>query len=50
MNKFVKFIISIIMYGEFKKGIKFSLPLVAASYGIFYMISTFGGTLLMGGL
>lgn len=45
----VAFIISIIMYGEFKKGIKFSLPLVAASYGIFYLISTFGGTLLMGG-
>lgn len=44
------FIISIIMYGEFKKGIKFSLPLVAASFGIFYIISTFGGTLLMGGL
>ena len=44
------FIISIIMYGEFKKGIKFSLPLVAASFGIFYIISTFGGTLLLGGL
>ena len=45
----VAFIISIIMYGEFKKGIKFSLPLAAASFGIFYMISTFGGNLLMGG-
>ena len=44
------FIISIIMYGEFKKGIKFFLPLVAASFGIFYIISTFGGTLLLGGL
>lgn len=45
----VGFIISIIMYGELKKGIKFSLPLLAASFGIFYMISTFGGNLLMGG-
>ena len=45
----VSFIISIIMYGEFKKGIKFALPLIAASYGIFYIISTFGGGILMGG-
>lgn len=45
----VGFIISIIMYGEVKKGIKFSLPLVVASFGIFYFISTFGGSLLMGG-
>ena len=44
------FIISIIMYGEFKKGIKFSLPLATASFGIFYVISTFGGTMLLGGL
>ena len=46
----VGFIISIIMYGEIKKGIKFSLPLAASSFGIFYIISTFGATLLMGGL
>ena len=45
----VGFIISIIMYGEIKKGIKFSLPLAFASFGIFYVISTFGGSLLMGG-
>lgn len=45
----VGFIISLIMYGEIKKGIKFSLPLVAVSFGIFYFISTFGGSLLMGG-
>lgn len=45
----VGFIISLIMYGEFKKGIKFSLPLVAASFGIFYFISTFWASLLMGG-
>ena len=45
----VGFIIGLLMYGELKKGIKFSLPLVAASFGIFYLISTFGGSLLMGG-
>ena len=45
----VGFIISIIMDGEVKKGVKYSLPLVVASFGIFYFISTFGGTLLMGG-
>ena len=45
----VAFIISLIMYGEFKKGIKFALPLAAASFGMFYLISTFGGSLLMGG-
>ena len=45
----VGFIISLLMYGEFKKGIKFSLPLLAASFGIFYFISTFGKSLLMGG-
>ena len=46
----VAFIISIIMYGEIKKGIKFSLPLVVVSFSVFYFISTFGGSLLMGGL
>ena len=45
----VAFIISLIMYGEFKKGIKFSLPLLAASFGIFYMVTTFGGSMFMGG-
>ena len=45
----VGFIISIIMYGDVKKGIKYSLPLAVGSFGIFYFISTFGGTLLMGG-
>lgn len=44
----VGFIISIVMYGKIKKGIKFSIPLVGASFGIFYIISTFGAT-LMGG-
>ena len=46
----VAFIISIIMYGEVKKGIKFSLPLATVSFGIFYFISTLGGSLIMGGL
>ena len=46
----VAFIISIIMYGDVKKGIKFTLPLVCSSFGIFWFISTFGGSLLMGGL
>ena len=45
----VGFIISIIMYGDVKKGVKYSLPLAVGSFGIFYFISTFGGTLLMGG-
>ena len=45
----VAFIISLIMYGEFKKGIKFSLPLASASFCIFYLVSTFGGSFLMGG-
>lgn len=45
----VGIIISIIMYGEIKKGIKFSLPLTTVSFGIFYILSTFGGNILMGG-
>ena len=45
----VGFIISIIMYGDIKKGFKFSLPLATAAFAIFYFISTFGGSLLMGG-
>lgn len=44
----VGFIISVIMYGEVKTGLKFSLPLAAVSFGIYYIISTFGGTLIMG--
>ena len=44
----VGLIISIIMYGDLKKGIKFSLPLAVASFGVFYFISTFGTSLLMG--
>ncbi|MDR2873703.1 MAG: hypothetical protein LBV42_03030 [Methanobrevibacter sp.] len=36
------FIIGIILYPDFKKGLKYSIPLVILSYSIFYMISTFG--------
>ena len=42
-------IISVIMYGSFKKGIKFSVPIVVVSYGIFYLISNFGASLIAGG-
>lgn len=42
----VGLIISVILYGEFKKGIKFSIPLVLVSYIIFYIISNFAGQLL----
>ena len=45
----VGFIISLIMYGDIKKGIKFSFPLTAASFIIFYIVSTFGGSMLVGG-
>ena len=45
----VAFIISIIMYGNVKKGIKFAIPLAAVSFAIFYFISTFGGDMIMGG-
>ena len=42
-------IISVIMYGNFKKGIKFSVPVVVVSYGIFYLISNFGVSMFAGG-
>ncbi|MBQ2636229.1 MAG: type II secretion system F family protein [Methanobrevibacter sp.] len=45
----VAFIIGIIMYGDVKKGIKFSLPLLTGAFAIFYFISTFGGSIFMGG-
>lgn len=45
----VGFIISIIMDGDVKKGVKYSLPLAVGAFGIFYFISTFGGSILMGG-
>lgn len=42
-------IISVIMYGSYKKGIKFSVPIVVVSYGIFYMISNFGASMFAAG-
>ena len=42
-------IISVIMYGNFKKGIKFSVPIVVVSYGIFYLISNFGVSMFASG-
>lgn len=45
----VGFIISIIMEGDVKKGIKYSLPLATAAFGIFYFVSNFGGNIIMGG-
>ncbi|WP_407380044.1 type II secretion system F family protein [Methanobrevibacter sp.] len=42
-------IISVIMYGSFKKGIKFSIPIVVVSYGIFYLVSNFGLSMFAGG-
>ena len=45
----VGLIISVIMYGSFKKGIKFSVPIVVVSYGICDLISNFGASLIAGG-
>lgn len=42
----VGIIISIILYGNAKKGIKFSIPLVMVSYAIFYLISNLAGEFL----
>jgi len=39
-------IIGLIMYGDFKKGIKFSIPLTIVAYSVFYVISNFGSGLL----
>ncbi|MCL2687525.1 MAG: type II secretion system F family protein [Methanobrevibacter sp.] len=39
-------IIGLVMYGDFKKGIKFSIPLTVLAYGIFFIISNFGAGFL----
>ena len=39
-------IIGLIMYGDYKKGIKFSIPLTIVAYSVFYLISNFGSELL----
>lgn len=41
-------IMSLVMYGDFKKGIKFSIPLVLVSYIIYFLISEFASSLLFG--
>lgn len=43
----VSFIISIIMYGKAKKGVKFTIPILFIAYIIFYAVSNFGGSFLM---
>lgn len=43
----VGMIVSIILYGDFKKGIKFSIPLTIISYLIYYLISNFTKSLLL---
>jgi len=40
------FIIGLVMYGDFKKGIKFSIPLTISAYGVFYVVSNFGAVFL----
>ena len=42
-------LIGIVLYGSARKGVKYSLILVPAAYGIFYVIATFG-MLLIGGM
>ncbi|MBZ9569974.1 type II secretion system F family protein [Methanobrevibacter sp. TMH8] len=39
-------IIGLVMYGDFKKGIKFSIPLTISAYGVFYIVSNFGSAFL----
>lgn len=39
-------IIGLVMYGNYKKGIKFSIPLTISAYGVFYIISNFGAAFL----
>ncbi|MDR2831119.1 MAG: type II secretion system F family protein [Methanobrevibacter sp.] len=41
-SSLVGFIIGMILYGDFKKGLKYSIPLVIVSYTIFYIVSTCG--------
>ena len=40
------FIIALVIYGDFKKGIKFSIPLTISAYGVFYVVSNFGAVFL----
>lgn len=44
----VGILMGIIMYGSPKKGIKYGFPLAVAGYIVFWVVSTFGGTVLVG--
>ncbi|MCC7553577.1 MAG: type II secretion system F family protein [Methanobacteriaceae archaeon] len=43
----VGFIIGLVLYGDLKKGLKFSIPLTTIAYLIFYLISNFAGNFLL---
>ncbi len=36
------FLIALIMYGDVKKGVKFSIPITVSAFLVFYLINTFG--------
>ena len=36
------FLIALIMYGDIKKGVKFSIPITASAFFLFYLINVFG--------
>ena len=36
------FLIALIMYGDWKKGFKFSIPITVVAFMIFYVVSNFG--------
>ena len=36
------FLIALIMYGDARKGVKFSIPITVSAFCIFYLISNFG--------
>lgn len=44
----VGILMGIIMYGNPKKGLKYGLPLAVAGYVVFWLVSTFGGSVLVG--
>ncbi len=43
-------LIGVIMYGSAKKGVKFAVPLAILAFGIFYVIKTFGLSLIGGAM
>lgn len=40
------FLIALIIYGDWKKGFKFSIPITVVAFLIFYLVSTFGVSLI----